>query len=156
MKKQIINRGLFGFPTGIALGYAITIIISAIWGNGNYLPVTQELLKAMGNEINAVIFQAVLCGIMGSCFAMASVIWEIDNWSIAKQSGIYFAVISAIMLPIAYFANWMQHTLIGILSYFAIFVAIFIFVWLIQYFGWKAKIKKVNRRLKDQADTDAN
>ena len=76
--------------------------------------------------------------------AAASVIWELDSWSLAKQSGIYFLIVSVIMLPVAYIANWMNHSAAGILSYTGIFVAIFIAVWLVQYFIWKMKIKKMN------------
>ena len=88
--------------------------------------------------------QTVLCAIMGMGFAAASVIWELDSWSLAKQSGIYFLIISVIMLPIAYVTNWMKHTVLGILSYVAIFAAIFVVVWLSQYLLWKRKIKKMN------------
>ena len=31
MKKQVLLRGLQGFPLGIAIGYIITIIISLGW-----------------------------------------------------------------------------------------------------------------------------
>ncbi len=151
MKKQMMQRGVLGFPIGIAIGYVITILISAFWSSGSYLSATPELVSAMGNEINAVILQAILCGIMGSGFAMASVIWEIDGWSIAKQSGIYFAIVSAIMLPIAYIANWMEHTWMGFLSYLGIFLAIFLFAWLIQYLGWRAKINKINDNMNGKA-----
>ena len=82
----------------------------------------------MGNELNAVILQTVLCGIMGSGFAMASVIWELDSWSLAKQSGIYFLIACIIMLPIAYIANWMKHSIAGVLSYVCIFIVIFVVV----------------------------
>ena len=75
MKKQIIKRGLVGFPVGIAIGFVITLMISAFIGDGYYYPVTPELIGSTGNELNAVILQTVLCGIMGSGFAMASVIW---------------------------------------------------------------------------------
>ena len=78
MKKQIIKRGLFGFPVGIAIGFVITIIISVCVRDGNFYPVTPELIETMGNEVNAVILQTVLCGIMGTGFAMASVIWELE------------------------------------------------------------------------------
>ena len=144
MKKKIIMRGLLGLPTGIAIGCVITLIISACIGNGSFYPVTPELIDTMGNELNAVILQTVLCAVMGVGFAAASVIWELDSWSLAKQSGIYFAIISVIMLPIAYVTNWMKHTALGVLSYVAIFVAIFIIVWLSQYLLWKRKIKKMN------------
>ncbi len=144
MKKKIIMRGLLGLPTGIAIGFVITLIISACIGNGSFYPVTPELIDTMGNELNAVILQTVLCAVMGVGFAAASVIWELDSWSLAKQSGIYFMIISVIMLPIAYVTNWMKHTALGVLSYVAIFVAIFIIAWLSQYLLWKRKIKKMN------------
>ena len=144
MKKKTIRRGLFGLPIGIAIGFVITLIISACVGDGFFYPVAPELIGTMGNELNAVILQTVLCAVMGAGFAAASVIWELDSWSLAKQSGIYFLIISVIMLPIAYFANWMKHTVVGVLSYAGIFVAIFATVWLVQYFIWKQKIKKMN------------
>lgn len=153
MKIQIIKRGLLGFPLGIAIGYVITIVISVIWAEGYYSAVTPELMEIMGSEINAVILQTVLCGIIGSGFAMASVIWEIDSWSLIKQSGIYFAIASVVMLPIAYFTNWMEHSVTGILSYIGIFIAIFIFSWLIQYFVLKSKINKMNKGIKDGNET---
>ena len=135
MKKKIIMRGLFGLPTGIAIGFVITLIISACIGNGSFYPVTPELIDTMGNELNAI---------MGVGFAAASVIWELDSWSLAKQSGVYFMIISVVMLPIAYVTNWMKHTILGVLSYVAIFAAIFVVVWLSQYLLWKRKIKKMN------------
>lgn len=151
MKKKLIGRGVIGFPVGIAIGYVITVIISICIGDGFFYPVTPELVNKMGSELNAVLLQTGLSGIMGTGFAMASVIWEIDSWSLAKQSGIYFMIISVIMLPIAYFTNWMKHTALGVLSYVAIFVAIFVVVWLSQYLLWKRKIKQMNTLVnKDQ------
>ena len=91
MKKQIIKSGLFGLPVGIAIGFVIPLLISATIGDGNYYPVTPQLIETMGNELHAVMVQTVLCGLMGAGFAMASVIWELDSWSLAKQSGVYFS-----------------------------------------------------------------
>ena len=59
----------------------------------------------MGNEINAVMLQAVLSGLLGTGFAASSVIWEIDTWSMVKQTGIYFSIISAVMLLNAAFTQ---------------------------------------------------
>ena len=72
MKKKMIKRGLFGFPVGITIGFVITVIISACVGDGNFYPVTPELVGTMGSELNAVILQTVLCGVMGAGFAAAS------------------------------------------------------------------------------------
>lgn len=152
MKKKIVIRSLLGFPIGIALGYLITILISLGWANGYYSPCVPELISVMGNEINAVILQTVLSGILGTGFAASSVIWEIDNWSIVKQTGIYFAVISVIMLPIAYFAYWMEHSIVGFLIYFGIFVLIFAVVWSVQFIVGKHNVRKMNEKLSQTAD----
>lgn len=144
MKKKIILRSLLGFPLGVALGYIITIIISLIFADGNYYPCVPELAVAMRNEINAVLFQTFLCGILGSGFGGASVIWKIENWGLVKQTGIYFFIVSIIMMPIAFVSHWMEQSLKGVLSYFGIFFIIFAVIWIIQYAIAKRNVKKMN------------
>lgn len=155
MKKQIIWRSILGFPIGITIGYLITIFISLIWANGYYSPCVPELISVMGNEINAVILQAALCGLLGIGFSVSSVIWKIEHWGIVKQTGIYFLIVSLVMMPIAYFLYWMEHSFIGFLSYFGIFVLIFVIVWIIQVIIGKSIVKKMNVNLyKTKNDKD--
>ena len=87
---------------------------------------------------------------MGAGFAMASVIWELDSWSLAKQSGVYFFLTCLLMLPIAYVANWMEHSIRGVLIYVLIFVMIFLSVWVTQYLIWKRKINKMNHLVRKE------
>lgn len=147
MKKKIILRGALGFPLGITIGYLITIIISLFFADGYYSPCVPELISMLGNEINAVMLQALLCGLLGTGFAACSVIWEIEDWSIAKQTGIYFSIICIIMLPIAYVLHWMEHSIAGFLSYFAIFVLIFIVIWVTQFVMAMRNVKKINAKI---------
>lgn len=147
MRKKIFQRGILGFPIGIAISYVITIIVSIFIGKGLFYPVPEELIYTAGNELNAVILQTLLSGIVGMGFAMASFIWEIDSWSLAKQSFVYFITACMLMFPISYFANWMPHSMQGILGYVGIFIIIFLVVWLIQYFMLKNKIKKFNQKI---------
>ena len=65
MKKKLIGRGVIGFPVGIAIGYVITVIISICIGDGFFYPVTPELVNKMGSELNAVLIQTGLSGIVG-------------------------------------------------------------------------------------------
>lgn len=147
MKKKIIMRSLLGFPLGIALGYLITVFGSLGWGNGSYFPCMPELVSAMGNEINAVVVQTFLSGLIGTGFAASSVIWEIDTWSIVKQTGIYFLIASLVMLPIAYFAYWMEHSFIGFCIYFGVFTLIFSILWTIMYIIGRHNVRKMNEKL---------
>lgn len=147
MKKKIVSRGILGFPFGVAIGYWITIFVSLTLADGSYSPCVPELASAMGSEINAVVFQTILCGVVGAGFAGSSIIWEIESWSILKQTGIYFLLISVIMLPIAYFAYWMEHSVAGFLSYFGIFVLIFAVVWMMQFVIGKHIVRRMNENL---------
>lgn len=147
MKKKVLLRGLLGFPLGICLGYIITIVLSLVWGHGNFSPCVPALITTMGSEIGAVVLQAVLSGILGAVFAMCSVIWEMENWSIVRQTGTYFAITAITMMPIAYLTNWMEHTVAGFLLYFGVFAGIFVFVWVVQYFIWRSKIRRMNEKV---------
>lgn len=147
MKRKIILRSVLGFPIGITIGYLITILISIVWADGYYSPCVPELISVMGNEIGAVILQAFLCGLLGTGFAASSLIWEIENLNLVKQTGIYFLIISVIMLPTAYLTYWMEHSVIGFFSYFGIFVLIFVFIWITQFIAGKRNVKKLNESL---------
>ncbi len=147
MKKQIVLRGVLGIPVGITIGCLITIVVSLGWGQGYYSPCVPELADMMGNEINAVVLQTLLCALLGAAFGACSVIWEIESWSIVKQTGIYFLIISVVMLPTAYFLYWMEHSVAGLLSYFGIFAGIFIVIWLTQYLIVMRKVKKLNAKI---------
>lgn len=152
MMKKTFFRGVLGFPLGICLGYVITIGTSAVSGTGEYHPCVPALVQQFGSELAAVIFQAVLCGILGTAFGAASIIWDVDRWSIAKQTGVYFLAVSAAMLPIAYFAGWMERSPVGFLLYFAIFIATFVVMWIIQYLVWKNRVRRINDGIRDSGN----
>ena len=151
MKKQIIVRGSLGIFIGITLGYLITLFISLGYGHGTYIPCVPALVDQMGSQIDAVAVQILMCALLGFVFGASSVIWELDHWSLVKQTGIYFACTALAMFPIAYITHWMEHSLEGFLIYFAIFLAIFVVMWLIQYLFWKNRIKKINGKIQQKS-----
>ena len=147
MKRKIVLRSISGFPLGVTIGYFISIFSSLIWADGYYSPCVPEMAVMMGSEINAVLLQALLCGILGMGCAASSVIWEIEDWGIVKQTGIYFLIVSVIMMPISYVTFWMEHSLKGVLSYFGIFTLIFVMIWVVQYIKGCYNVKKMNEAL---------
>lgn len=147
MKKKVLQRGLFGIPTGIAIGYVITVMMSAFWGDGSYYPCVPAFVDAMGSEIRAVVVQTVLCGLVGMVYAAGSVVWEVDRWSLAGQTAAYFLITLGSVLPVAYAAYWMERSVAGVLGYVAIFCAIFAGIWIAQYLGWRAKINCINKKI---------
>ena len=144
MKKELLSRSFLGLLLGIVMSYLITIGISVTIGDGNFYPCVPSLIDRFGNEITAVIIQTILSAILGAGFAVASVIWEKDDWSLLKQTGIYFAIVTILMMTTAYICEWMEHSVKGVLTYFGIFFGIFVVIWVIRFIFWKIRISKIN------------
>ena len=147
MRKEIIKRCLFGAPVGLAIGTIVTIFISLSVGDGKFYAVVPTLITDMGSEINAVVLQAVLSLVYGAAWAGASVVWDMERWSLLKMTLVHLAIASVATFPIAFFARWMPHTLVGILMYIGIFLFIYAGIWISQYSAMKKKIKEMNEKL---------
>lgn len=150
MKKGMVLRGTVGFFVGVTIGQFIPMISSLIYGDGNYYPVTPALAESCGTELSAVLLQFVLCGIMGICFGAGSMIWEIDSWSILKQTIVHLLLSSVVMFPVAYLMQWMERSIKGIAVYVGIFIGIYVVVWFTSYLAWWGKINRLNVRMKDK------
>lgn len=148
MKKKIVLRCLIGAPVGLAVSTCIAIIISLLIGDGHFYAVAPELERVCKTEINAVILQALCSLLYGAAWAGASVIWETEHWSILRQTVTHLLVCSLCTFPIAYFMRWMHPSVLGIISYFGIFFAIYFVIWIIQYLGMRRRIKQINTAFK--------
>ncbi len=149
MKKKIIERTVAGFFIGIAIGQIISVLISLIAGKGEFLACAPEFTELIGNEAAAAAIQTLLCGVIGIGFAAASLIWESEKLNIAAQTGICFGLYAVTLLPIAYFTNWMEHSVLGVLGYIGIFAASFVVVWINQYIFLKRRIRAINAKIQN-------
>lgn len=150
MLKKAFYRGRHGFLSGIAIGHILSIIVSLNHGDGVFYPCAPDLISAVGNEMNAVILQTFLYGVIGTSFSASTVVWDIENWSIAAQTGAYFLINALVVLPSAYVLSWMEHSLMGFLTYFGVFTFYFALIWMIKYFACKRAIKKMNAKLQSR------
>ena len=149
MKKKLLFRSLLGAPIGVLVSLIVTIIISLCTGHGEYYPVPHELMDWCGSEVTAVIVQLVCSLAVGAIGGGSSVIWDMEKWSLTKQTLIHFAVIVIGFVPVSYVLNWMPHYLYGALGYIGAFIAVYLIMWISIYFSVKAKIKKMNKRLQE-------
>ena len=140
MKKNLFYRCLFGAPTGLAISYAITIIISLFIGDGRFHAVVPEL---------TVLLQSVCSLIYGAIWAGSSVVWEKENWSLLRQTITHLIIGSTATFPIAYLLRWMEHSLLGISLYFALFFAIYFVIWFSLYSVTKRRIRQLNARVRE-------
>ena len=145
--KKIVSRVLYSFPIGISCSVGISLFLSLLFGEGKYYPFAASLVFFTGSEVKAMLMQTILSGILGSVFGGMSFIWEMERWSILKQTAVYFLSVSIPMMGISYLLYWMEHSLSGFLLYFLIFVMVFIVVWLFNLAVCWFKVKRMNRDL---------
>ncbi|MDE6758393.1 MAG: DUF3021 domain-containing protein [Clostridia bacterium] len=155
MKKKILFRCLLGAPIGLAISTVITVIISLCLGKGEYYAVVPELISDCGNEIKAVTVQTVCSLVFGAACGGASAIWSSEKLNLLLQTVTHFVVLSVSTFPLAFFMYWMPHTELGILSYFGIFILIYVCIWIGLYFYNKMKIKEMNNRLQENEQKNA-
>ena len=147
MLNKIIKRFLFGFATGVFIGETI-LILESIGGDGSFCPVSPYLMRNVGSDLTAVIIQYFCTGLMGATFATSSIIFEIDNWSLLKQTILHFVPISVLMYIVGFFCGWFPHTVASTLIWFGVFIVVYIIFWLSFFFYYRKKTKEINDSLK--------
>lgn len=147
MKKKIILRCLIGAPIGLAITTMITIVISLAIGNGNFYPVVPEMATKFGRQIDAVLLQAVFSLLVGAIWGGISIVFEIEHWSLLRQTLTHFLIGYLTTLPIVYQMYWIEHSVSAVLSYFVVFLVVYLFIWGSQYLMIKHEIQKINRQV---------
>ena len=154
MNKRLWNialrRALIGMPIGLLISTVITIIHSLNMGDGHYYAVVPALIDDCGSEFNAVLIQFFCSLLYGAVYAGVTVIWEKD-WSLTKMTVVHLLVISLVSLPIAYFMQWMKHSLSGFLFYFGFFLVIYAIIWITSYLKMRKNVNDLNRKMKENA-----
>ncbi|NJD01579.1 MAG: DUF3021 domain-containing protein [Ruminiclostridium sp.] len=146
MIKKAGIRAAHGFAYGVLAGQIVMILISLSLEDGKFFQFVPKLRALFNNEIEAVIAQTVLTGIIGTVFAAASLVFEIEKWSILKQCVIHFLITAAFWVPIAYLF-WLPQNIQSIIICFAGFLVTYVINWLIQYFISRNDVKKINAKI---------
>ena len=99
-------------------------------------------MRLQGTDIFQV-KSTFLVAIIASSIASASVIYEIEKWSLFKQSIIHFIIMLFTVLPCLLFSGW--YKLISIFDYLIVlgqFLLVGCFLWSIAYIIFGRLLKK--------------
>ena len=148
--KSAILRGLIGACVGITLYYLIALIISGCIHDGTFYIVDPEVAEHWGSQLNGAVVSTCLTVLMGVCFGASSVIFDLDHWSILKQTAVHFLVIFLAYFGVAYALHWFDRNLGSFLVSLLIFLFTYAGIWLGQYWGYAKKVKAINQGLEDR------
>lgn len=142
-----ILRNIFaGAFIMIGVGYLIILYFSKMIGEFSPAPI--ELVEKVG-VLRASEMLAFYSALAGAVFGGTKFIWKIESWSILKSSVVYFTINLIVMTFCGYRMYWFAHTINGYISFLAIFIGIFIAIWIMCYLRGKSQADEMNNKLKD-------
>lgn len=135
-KKEFIKRGLLGSTIGVFINQTILVFI-ILFSDKEYV-----------TDNNQVIFQYIISILVGIVFSAGSVIFEIEEWSLLRQTTTHFVLMSTVFFIAAYYAGWMPKDTLGISLFVVFFLLIYVIMWFLFKSYWDKKIKEVNEELR--------
>lgn len=147
MMKKIFEKALKAIPLCITINYLIVIFISLRVGNGNFYPVSPNTVAIVGSEMKAVLIQLLIVFVLAITYGGGSVIWEIEEWSILKQTLTFYLLNVVPTMAIMYFSDMQTFNAGLLLRAFISYTVIFVFIWFANYMFYRAKINKINEKL---------
>ncbi len=136
MFKQIIKRGLLGFIAGVFIGQSFLLL--------NLLLLN---IKTYSVTLHGQFTNYLVSGIIGLMFSATSIIFEIDKWSLTKQTVIHFLITSIVMYLCYVLGGWLKFDWKNTLIWFAVFIVIYLIFWIIFYLSYRKKVKEINEYL---------
>ncbi len=146
MKKIRIFYTIIGFAGGIAIGHIFNIIGSYLFGSGLFYTVSPKIIAKYGSELNAVVVQTILTGLIGVVFSQSSLIYEKEEWSLLKQTVIHFFVTCSTMTTVSIILDWTNGNEV---TFVVIFAFIYLVIWFSQYLLIKKETVKLNEKIKN-------
>ena len=147
LKKEVAKRAILGFIYGVFIGQTILILESLMKFDGNFYFVDASLVALAGTKLGAVIIQYFLTGIIGTTFAATTVIFEMDSWSLLRQTITHFIITSIVMYIAGFLCGWFPHTVASTLIWFGVFIVVYVIFWICFSMYYKNKVKKMNEAL---------
>jgi len=84
-----------------------------------------------------------ITGLIVTSVAAASVIYDVEGWSLLKQSAVHFLIMLATVLPCLVASGWFAlETPVDFLKLFGIFIATGLVLWTVGYVIFGKLIKK--------------
>lgn len=134
IKKELIKRFVLGAPFGLLLTQLITVF--SVMGH-----------KTVTLDVDSYIVSVVASLILGGYLCAASIVYNVERWSIIRQTGIHLIL----MLPffvVAYYLGWLPISLNGLLLYIAIWLSVYAVLWNIIRIYYKNEARKLNEGIK--------
>lgn len=131
MKKRM-NTLINSTACGILIGLMTTLIVNYSIGSQHYLPSGPQFVNRFALPLNALLVSVILWGLMGFLFGLGSFIFDIQTWSLAKQTIVNFIVYYGGFTILAICAGWFSLSWVNFGTFSLMFIVIYALIWMIN------------------------
>ncbi|WP_018932470.1 DUF3021 domain-containing protein [Gracilibacillus lacisalsi] len=132
----MIVEGLKRILLGVAVGSLITFVVLSFLVMLDINSTIQEIWKHWSASMA-----------LGVYYSLASVIFELERWSILKQTVIHLSLTILVFFPIAILAGWIPFNLLAMILGLGIFLTLYSVFWISAYFYYKNMERVMNERI---------
>ncbi|WP_163581040.1 DUF3021 domain-containing protein [Gracilibacillus saliphilus] len=132
----MIVEGLKRILLGVAIGSLITFVVLSFLVMLDINSTIQEIWKHWSASMA-----------LGVYYSLASVIFELERWSILKQTVIHLSLTTLVFFPIAILAGWIPFNLLAMILGLGIFLTLYFIFWIGAYFYYKNMERVMNERI---------
>ncbi|TDT63801.1 DUF3021 domain-containing protein [Fonticella tunisiensis] len=132
--KKFVLRGLFGITFGVFINQLVYLIMAL---QGSIVQISSDI----------IISQFFLASLTGFYCTGISVIFEIEEWSLLRQT-ITHSIAMLPFFPISIYAGWIPGNLIGRVIFILNYILVYLIIWFSFKKYWEKKAKELNEGLK--------
>ena len=147
--KKIINYLLRGITIGITTGFLISLTFAFIYQSKDYAPSAPTFMSHFSSSTSATAVSALLWALIGCVFAISSLAFEVDRWSITKQTIVHFLITYVGFTPLAILCGWFPLNFFWLSFFTLIFVIVYFIIWLASMTTARHEVRAFNAKLHD-------
>ena len=131
--KAFFVRGAVGMLIGLSIGYTVILFITVTQG---------ELVMTS----KTIAFNYVMAVIVGFYMAGVSVVYDVEEWSILRQT-VTHGILLLPYIPVAFVIGWAPPGLGGRILFVLMYIGVYAVIWMSFKAYWKKRIRELNLEL---------
>lgn len=130
LKHRFLFKALLGFTIGLLITAAIS----------SFCIPRDELASGI-----MLFMQFIGSGLFGTIAMGGSIVYEFENWSLARATITHYLVTFISFLIVNYLLGWFDNRIIAI-ALIALTVG-YLLIWMFEYLSWKKQVRDLNKYL---------
>ncbi|WP_057914880.1 DUF3021 domain-containing protein [Peribacillus muralis] len=126
---------LFSSFVGICFGALVMVLTCfGVIGFGEITALDSEMF----------VKNAIGCLLCGWFFSTATILFEIEKWSLLFQTTMHFLTVSILYFLLSFFVGWISFSMKGLVTGILIFIPFYVTIWTIFYLYFRFQMKILN------------